>query len=394
MKNQFTRISVFIALFLIVLISAQCNKQNEEVEDVLSISNNQPAKPSLRVESTEVMSISDADWIDYGSIFIDEQENIIYWSGREHTVGIFDSDGSFLFKKKFNNGQGFGDINFFDFDDYAGKYYVFDKSNRRVNIFDKNFSILEAQDLRKEYGKDRFVMRIDKRGDLFFLYESQTVAESKINKEYGIANYGVTGKKRKIEYLNKKAVAFSSTQSERMIAHTFVQPLLRYAISADGNIWVCDRWQYKIYCYLPDGTLTKVIEKEHKKLELKGELIERFKKRHRIEDTEDSPFNTLLPEYVYPIEDFVLIDNKYIAVIRADYMLLDDKQDRMKADLFSFEGKFLNEFEIPKYYLTYEFSNQFKSNICYKKEHIYTLEADEDMENFYIKKYKLKITEN
>jgi hypothetical protein len=72
----------------------------------------------------------------------------------------------------------------------------------------------------------------------------------------------------------------------------------------------------------------------------------------------------------------------------------EDKQNSMKADLFSIEGKFLNEFEIPKYYLTYEFTNQFKSNICYKNGHIYTLEADEDLENFYIKKYKLKITED
>lgn len=385
---------IFIfALFLFTVVNVSCQKSEDEIFKVQIIKNSgKPSKPLLRIELREIMSIQE-EWCDYGGIFLDEDKNIIYWVERDKTVYKINNDGNTIFKKKFTQGKGYGDIYFFDFEEWNGKYYVFDKFNNRLNIFDKEFNLVESNQIeRDEISKGRYVLRIDEIGNLYFISEENSYRKGCIYADISIANFGKKGKRKKVEFFRQSSKLYDRTK-KRMLSYWHHQPFLRYLIGDDGRVWICDRREYKIYSYLPNGKLDRVIEKEYRKIKIKGEAEKKYKEEYGIERIEKLGTEVILPEYICPLMDILLIDNDYILVLRMDYIFREDKSGKILADLFDREGKFLNQIEFPEFYGCYHLGNQFKTDICYKNGYLYSIEADEELEKFFIKKYEFKVEE-
>lgn len=394
----FRRIFFFInilSLFFLIFSNFSCKKSEEKISKVRTIKNSEEAlKPSLKIGLKEVMSLHE-DWFDYGLIFLDKEENIVYWQERDNIACKFDSKGGLLLKKKFMKGRGFGDVDFFDFDEYGGRFYVFDKgTNCRLNIFDKELNLIKVLKMRENYGKAQFQLRINQDGDLHYIFEEWKILPGgSIDVETGVANYGKDGEKKKIVFFKETSPLYPRESDGKMVSHYFLQPFLRYLVDEDGKVWICDMREYRIYIFSLNGELEKVIEKKYRKIELKGEIKEEFMREYRIKKEEEMSMETILPEYVYPLMDLLLIEGRYLLVLRSDYIYKKDKKGKILADLFSAEGEFLNQVELPEFYACFRLSNQFKSNICYKNGFLYILETDEEGEKFWIKKYQLKIEE-
>lgn len=382
-------------MFIVSLLYCSGPKK-DELEDVLVINNStRPLRPSLRLKLEEVLTLEE-DWIDYGSLFVANNGDIVYWSARDKTIGVFSSDGRLLSKTKFQSGQGYGDVNFVDFLDYGDKYYVYDKgTNSRLNIFDTEFNIQDSVEYKLSQGYGKYQARMNSLGEMYFVYENGSYTGDKIYTETGIANFGPYGKKNRVDFIKKKEILYIRDSKGGLISHFFLQPFFRYRIDIKDNVWLCDRREYKIYCYSKEGNLEKIIQKDFTKKRLKGEIEARFKEMYGLKDsTSRQSVVAIIPEYIYPISDLVVIDAQYLLVIRMDYMFDDSNKGKLLSDLFNMNGEYLNHCEVPEFYGCYNLSNQFKTNICYKDGHILTLETDENMEKFCIKKYRLVIEED
>lgn len=386
----------FLLLIFILSLPFCSGPKKDDLADVLVVNNStQPLSPSLKLKLEEILTLEE-DWIDYGSLFVANNGDIIYWSGRENSVGVFSSNGKLLHKTKFQTGQGYGDVNFVDFIDYGDKYYIYDKgTNNRLNIFNREFNIQESVEYRLSQGEGKFQARMNSLGEIHFIYENGSYTGDKIYTETGIANFGPTGKKTRVDFIKKKEILYIRDSNRGLISHFYLQPFLRYRIDGKDNVWLCDRREYKIYCYSKEGNLEKVIQKDFTKKSLEGETKAKFKEKYRIKDsTPGQRVVPIIPEYIYPIADLVVIDEQYLLVIRMDNMFDANRKGRLLADLFNMNGEFLNHCEVPEFYGCYNLSNQFKTNICYKDGHILTLESDENMDKFCIKKYRLVIEED
>ena len=380
---------------IIVALSYFCSRCQPEQKR-----NNQPrfteAKEGqisgeIKASIKRVLTI-ERDWFDYGSIFLDREGNIIYWQGRDGKVAKFDSTGSLILLKQLHSGQGPGDLNFFDFDEFGGKYYVWDKGpNQRLNIFDKEFNLISTSDLRARPSEGRSVMRIDRSGNIYFIYSVSSVIMLGMLDEIGIWNFGKNGKRRTAKYFEVVSRQDLSGFAKPSVNYSFVQPFLRYQIEDNGDIWACDRRDYKIYQYRSDGVEKNVISKEFEKLSLKGELASRFNEDYEIDKIRALGIEAILPEYICPVMDFLLIDSKYLLVLKMDNIYREDLTGRVPADLFSISGEYLCQLEMPEFWAGDALNNQFKTNICYKNGNLFTLETEKTFEKFWINKYELKI---
>jgi len=308
-------------------------------------------------------------------------------------MAIFDPSGRELLAKKLPSGQGQGDVNFFDFDECKGRYFVWDKAERRLNIFDKGFNLISTSDLRKGGHESRSIMRTDQEGNIYFIYTVMSLSKLGMPAEVGIWNFGKDGSGRRTRYLGIRPKPILLSPSGKSISYFFLGPFLRYQIEDNGNVWACDTSEYKIYKYSADGTLEKSITGQYEKIPIKGKTESKFREIYRVQSSKEAPYGleTILPEYICPIIDFLLIDGKYILVLRMDNMYKENKSGKVLADVFDAEGRFLTHLEVPEFWGCYNLTNQYKSNIFYKNGALFTLETDDGMDRFWISEYDLKI---
>lgn len=350
--------------------------------------------PQLKASFVQIRSIEN-DWFDEGSVFFDREGDIIYWQARDGIVAKFDLNGTQVLNKKLPSGQGYGDLYFFDFEEYGGKYYVWDKKACRLNIFDKEFNLKSASNLGTSSESGKYQMRCDSRGNLYFCFDSMILPESgkwAVYSEVGIGNFGAEGKANPITYFKDRYCLLMEKPAKKYLGYFFLQPFLRYFVDDNDKVWVCDRREYKIYKYFQDGSLEMVIEKAYKKMPLKGEIEERFREEYNLKREEDlNATETVLPEYIYPVMDVLLLENGYLLVLRMDNMYRADKKGKIPVDLFDEKGGFLTQLEFPEFSGCYILNNQFKSKICYRSGRFATLESDEKLEKYRICIYELRL---
>lgn len=97
------------------------------------------------------------------------------------------------------------------------------------------------------------------------------------------------------------------------------------------------------------------------------------------------------PKYMPYIANLFILNNKYLLVITYEN---DFDEETLAGDLFDEKGIFQNRVEVPKYYNWYYLFAALKSNVIYKNKNFYTIETDESEENFYVKRYKMILSNN
>ena len=135
--------------------------------------------------------------------------------------------------------------------------------------------------------------------------------------------------------------------------------------------------------------MENVIEKEYKKIPIKGDIEKRFRENYLTKRKTRSEI--VFPEYINPVMDILLLNNGRLLVLRMDNMYREDKKGMILADLLNTKGEFLANLEIPEFSGCYNYNNQFKRNICYKNGHFATLETDENIEKYRICIYEIRI---
>lgn len=318
---------------------------------------------------------------------MDSEGNLVYWQERDRIVSKFDPEGNKLFSKIKQAGQGYGDLNFFDFEDGGDRYLVYDKVNMRINHFDKEFNIQKSEQMHKDDLLSKYIFRLDERKNRYFVFDEMKADPSGWNQDVGVARYDADGKK-KMTFFQARFRLYDFKDGVT-IGNFWGQPFLRYIVDHDGALWICDRREYKIDKYDSSGRIERTIEKEYEKIPLRGETEKKFRSYYRLDRLENQKNRHVTPAYINPIMDFILLE-KYILVLTMENQWKSEKKGLIAADVFDREGHYIHKTEIPEFYACYSLTNQFKSAICYEKERLAALESDEDMENFKISLYQLQ----
>ena len=390
-KTCFTKLFLYIFITSL-LFGISCQNTREQKEPNVISNSAKPFNPYFHISLVEDFRIQD-DWCDSGSIYVDKEENILYWVSRDNTVYKIDNKGNIILKKKFEIGQGYGDIYFFDFYEWDGNYYVFDKMNMRLNILDKQLNVMKVRQLNvSNAARNRYILRLDESGNQYYISEDNSFRNGIIYSDIAVSNYGKKGGRSVVAYYKQSSKLYENN-GNRMISYFYHQPFLRYLIGGNGAIWLCNNREYRIYKYFPDGSLDKIIENKYEKIEIKGEIEEKFREEYQIDRSKRLNTEFVLPAYLNPLIGILAIDENYIFVLRSDYLFNKEQTNKILIDIFDLEGHFLCQAELPKYYGCYNYSNQYKPNIYYKNGNIYTLEADKDMMKFSLVKYVLSIKE-
>ena len=164
-----------------------------------------------------------------------------------------------------------------------------------------------------------------------------------------------------------------------------------FKLDPDDNVYFAMSDKYEINIVSPQGQSVKKIVKEGQSRKVTKRDIEIL----TPPTNGASPYKIeyIAPEHVPYIADFFILDNKHLLVITHEN---DYDEETLAGDLFDEKGVYQTKVNVPKYYGWYRYTEFFgiKKNALYKKSHLYTIESDENEENFYIKRYKMIWNDN
>lgn len=381
MKRPIKSIVTFLILSVILYIS--CTKEegfNQENITVI-INKNKPKATSLSLEFKEDLCIKE-NWALPTKLLVDTKGNIFVFDeeDKKPTIYRFDEAGNLLLKKSFDRGQGPGDFNFMDPHlSSEGKLNLFDKQARRLTVLN---SMLEVEKTIK-FEKSLFNFKLDSKGYIygFCLGFTETMTEY-------LAKFSPDGK-----YLSK-VFEFEYINIERKEDANYVylyNTLGKYKIDRNDNLYYVRNDKYEINIINPEGKLIKKIVIKTRPIKINEDDIERTRKRlhSNVQGGRYRWVFTSLAENKPYIDDFFVLENGFLLVLT--YEFDDGKDESILADLFDEKGYFLKAVEVPSYYKYHSSRTDYyyeKAKVL-KNNYFYTIEADEEEENFYVKRYKL-----
>ena len=367
-------------LFCLALFITVCGSCKKDKLDLMAsnqsdtvINEESPAQPSLHFDFVEELSITDEGWWPV-TLDVDETGNIYICDEAETSIRKYSPEGNLLLEKTFKKGQGPGDFNFMDLQcSPDGLIYVFDRVTSRLSVLNKD---LNVQSTRLIDGTCTF--RMDSRGNLFLWRVGRQSTAT-------LTKYSPLG--RVVEKMIEIKIIEPQFLPE---TRTYVWPLYLphaiYKLDSDNNLYFCTTDKYEITVVSPDGS-------ERKKIIKKGQT-RRFTKRDKemlspaASPTYGVRTEYLAPENVPPIADFFILEDHSLLVITHE----NAYDDRMMAgDLFNSRGEYLNRVQVPRYYLwnvtTHPLGKKMALN---KKGFFYTVEASEDEDRFFVKRYRVR----
>lgn len=377
---------LFGILISSLLFNISCKKEKESQEGDIEIIVNEdiPQNPSLSLRFEEDLVISKEGWWP-ADVVVDDEENIYIFGEAEKFIYKFDYQGNEIFKRVFPKGQGPGDFFFMDpVFSSDGKLYIFDKVPQRITILNKACEVQDSMEIKR----GRFLFRMDTKGNMFFFVNKLLPRTSEmVDKAYKqvLTKFSSSGK------LLNELFEFNSPRpevdGEKMI---FYWPLYftcgMYKLDSDDNVYFAMSDKYEINIVSPQGKLVKKIVKEGQSRKVTQRDVEIL----TPPTNGASNFKTeyIAPEHVPYIADFFILDNKYLLIITHES---DYNEEALIGDLFDEKGVYQTNVNVPKYYLWHMYTSFYgiKKKALWKKNHFYTIESDENEENFYVKRYKM-----
>jgi len=157
------------------------------------------------------------------------------------------------------------------------------------------------------------------------------------------------------------------------------RPQIRFQLNDRGQLYFAMTDLYEIQKYSADGKPLKKIIKKGKTRDLTPEERESF--------TSKSPNPRIvydIPDHMPSIADLFILENDYLLVVT-----FESVGDTLSGDVFDNTGRFLTTVKVPEYYRWDILDSPAKTNAVVKGGRFYTIEADEDEDNFYVRRYKL-----
>ncbi len=382
---------LFFIFISSLLFNILCKKEKESRESDIDIviNENNPQNPSLSLRFEKNLSITREGWW-LADVAVDNEENIYVFGEAEMFIYKFDSQGNEILKKVFHKGEGPGDFYFMDpYFSSDGRLYLYDKLNHRLTILNKNCEILETL----KFEESKYLFQLDsKRNMYFFVNKLLPETSETVDRVYKkvLAKFSPSGK------LLDELFEFNSPGVERRDREKkiFYWPLYftcgMYKLDPDDNVYYAMSDKYEINIVSPQGKLFKRIIKRGQSRKVTKRDIEIVTPPE--DKTISYKFEYIAPEHVPYIADFFILDNKYILVITHEN---DYDEETLAGDLYDEKGIFQNKAEVPKYYEWHMYTSFYgiKKKALYKKNHFYTIESDENEENFYVRRYKMSWNE-
>ena len=382
-RSYYSAVSLGV-VFVAVLMMACCtpNKEGGGRKDgeVAQVRNEpEPTGPPLRVEFLDDLSLHEESWWPT-QLDVDGKGNIYVFFSKDRILRKYDPQGNETLRKAAPKGQGPGQFQLFDFC-FApdGRMFVFDMSQRRQTIFDCDLNILDIRkidlwgdqplfDLRSQMYLLQLKFLPQTRDRQLLVLTRCTSAAEPLGEvhgyEWGSTRDNITGIYHSDAY----------------------RPQIKFALDSGDNLFYAMSDLYTVHTLSPNGRPLKLIRKEGASRRLTQEEITGFKPK-----TPNSRSVTDIPDRV-----------PYIAglfVLEGDYLLAVTFESRAESaflvgDLFDSLGVYRARVEVPKYDdWDFLMAPRGPNAVC-RNGWFYTIESDPDGEKFWVKRYRIVITED
>jgi len=322
----------------------------------------------------EDLRLTQADWFPY-RLNVDAEGNICVLSGKEQTFIVFDPSGRERSRRQIAKGQGPGEFSDFEFVfDKSGRLFAADWAQRRLTVFDKEFRVEKIEKLNL-YG-DQFLM--DTKGQRYFL-AYQVLEKTRERNRVVLTRCAPSGK-------ILKEIASYEWGPRRRGDGTYEDDLyriqLKYALDPQDNVYYAFSNKYEVFIVSPEGDPVRTIRKDAKTRKVTKEDIDRL----IPPSSKKSPYKYIIPEHVPSIAGLFPLKNNYLLVVTFEKAGQDMA---LAGDLFDGGGRLVATVPVPKYYNWDFLLAPMKSRALVNGDYFYTIEADADEENFWVKRYKI-----
>jgi hypothetical protein len=333
-------------------------------------------KPETRkaIAFKEDLRLIQADWSPY-RLNVDAEGNIYVLSGKEQTFIVFDLSGRERSRRQIAKGQGPGEFSDFDFVfDKSGRLFAADWAQRRLTVFDKDFRIDKIEKL--NLNGDQFLM--DTKGQRYFL-AYQILEKTRERNRVVLTRCDPNGK-------ILKEIASYEWGPRRRGDGTYESDLyriqLKYALDPQDNVYYAFSNKYEVFVVSPEGDPIRTIKKDAKTRKVTKEDIDQL----LPPSSKKSPYKHIIPEHVPSIAGLFPLKNNYLLVVTFEKAGQDMA---LAGDLFDGGGRLVATVAVPRYYHWDFLLAPQKSMALVRGDYFYTIEADADEENFWVKRYKI-----
>lgn len=378
-KKAFCLITLFLILGGGIVAPLECERsqKSRDVRKIkeakaidIVVNEKNPQGPALSLRFEQDLSITEKLWIPM-DLLVDEKGNIYtFYDGLKK----FNSQGIEVKSRRMPTGQGPGE---FQKQDACisrdGFLYIFDPPQRRLTVMDDNLEIQRIQKL--DYGG--MIFQTDSKGNMYFL-NLKFIPKTTDRQKLVLTKFSPSGIP---QYEIHEYEWGMVRDSKGIYHHAIYPPQLKYKINSQDNIYYAMSDKYEINIVNQEGILTKRILKKGLTRKITQKEITKYKPKSA------GPRPVFdMPEYMPAIVDLFVLDNHYLLVVTFEN---DDDEPTLAGDLFDERGVYRARVQIPKYFSWYALVQPKKSNAVYKNGYFYTIESDQDEENFYLKRYKL-----
>jgi len=333
--QRIVRMRVIILLVIFSLVSTLLGISNPS-EDIKEIENISPAFGTLKLELEEKIIIEESDkegnyiFGTVSDIAIDSSESIYLLDFQLRKISKFDKEGRFV-KTIGKVGQGPGEFSF------PLKLFIDEKNNLYVNDQGRAIIIYDKD------GNFKSILKLNKPISDFYVDEKNCIytftrefSESGILKVFVKIDKEGNELKRIADFLevDVKVVRKGGGGVMGGIKHPYSFDAFFCPLKGE---YLCygENSKYRLFIYDLEGNLKKIFSKKEKKEPISSEERENLSKVS----------GTFIPPY-RPFFKGILSDEKgRIWVIKTKPLLEKEKKERI--DLFSKEGIFLYEIELP-----------------------------------------------
>ena len=380
MKNIY--ISTCIIIVLLFLHSCQKNREEsskiiEEAIDIVLIENqDKPQSPILEMKFIQDLSITEEAWWPH-QVLVDNQNNMLVYScWKPKKIIKFNKEGKEILRKEFSKGQGPGEFSGIDPSlSKDGRLFIVDSSQRRLTILDKNLEIMEIKKLQFWGG----IFSLDSQDNMYFL-EMEFLPKTRDRQKLILAKFSPKG----IPLQRYHEYEWGQHRDNNGIYHTDAfRTQIRYKIDSNDNVYYATTNKYEINVVSPDGKVIKRITKKSKSRKLTQTEIDEFKPK------KPNPRSVIdIPKNVPYVADLFILDNDYLLVVTFESR---DEHEFLLGDVFDKKGIYRARVQIPKYYRWNFLLAPSKSRAIYKNGYFYTIKSDKHEENFWVKRYIIKM---
>lgn len=346
----------------------------QSTKDVITITNeNKPQGPLIYLKFEKDLAITKELW-DPSRLLIDDEENIYVYSDK--ALIKFNPQGVELSIKQLPRGQGPGEFRSSDpYFSTDGLLYIFDTMHRRLTVMDKNYEIQRMQKV--NFLGDIF--RLDSRSNMYFLV-GKALPKTRMRNKVVLTKLSPSGKL--LHEIDSYETGVQRDVSG--VLHSFYYgPQMRYKIDSRDNIYYAMSDKYEINILSPEGRLIKKILKKGNSRKITDKEIEKYNPRPKSKSGRSV---IDMPKHMPFIADIFVLDNGYLLVVTYEN---SDDTPTLAGDLIDEKGVYRARVQVPKYHYWYWLFQATKSMAVYKNNNFYTIEADEDEENYWVKRYRM-----